>query len=360
MECVTPSRVDRLRGSFEGHSVDALLVTRRENVRYVTGFSGSSGAALVLRDEVVLVTDFRYIEQAAMEAPGCRVERHGPNEMNGVIAEVARGAGVRNLGFEGDSISWDAHRKLEEALAGVRLVPVEGACERLRMVKDEAEQELIRRAEAVGDLAFSHILEVIRPGMTEADVAVELEWFMRKHGAEKAAFDTIVASGPRGAMPHASASQKRLARGELVVIDFGAVVEGYCGDCTRTVSLGRASAEARKVYDTVLRAQLAALDALAAGVKGEDVHAVAHGVIAGAGYGDMFGHGLGHGVGLAVHEDPRLAPSSRTELACGMTVTVEPGIYLPGVMGVRIEDVVVVAADGARNLTRSPKELLEL
>ncbi|MGB4002646.1 MAG: M24 family metallopeptidase, partial [Bacillota bacterium] len=204
------------------------------------------------------------------------------------------------------------------------------------------------------------ILSIMKPGMTEIDVALELEWFMRKNGAEGIGFDVIVASGPRGAMPHGVASDKKLAQGDLVVLDFGAVYNGYRGDMTRTVSLGKATSLQRRVYDIVLRAQEAALEAIAPGKTGQEIDGIARGIIEEAGYGDNFGHGLGHGVGLAVHEEPRLSVTGTKELRPGMVVTVEPGIYLPGLFGIRIEDLVVVQEGGVRNLTRSPKELIEL
>ncbi|MEW6228768.1 MAG: Xaa-Pro peptidase family protein [Bacillota bacterium] len=359
MQDVITGRLCKLRESLRAHEIDALLIMRPENMRYMTGFTGSSGAALVSQDHAILLTDFRYIEQATGEAPLYRVVKHGVKMVDG-LKEVVAEMGVGSLGFEPDVLTYKQHETFAAALEGTRLVPVEGAVEGLRMVKAEFEIDEIRRAEAIGDAAFSHILEVMKPGMTENEVALELEWFMRKNGAERIGFDVIVASGARGAMPHAGASGKRLAAGELVVLDLGAVVEGYRGDMTRTVSLGKATSEQRKVYDIVLRAQEAALEGIAAGLKGEEAHAIAQKIIEEAGYGDRFGHGLGHGVGLAVHEEPRLAPSSTTELAPGMVVTVEPGIYLPGSFGVRIEDLVVIEETGIRNLTSSAKELMEI
>lgn len=352
-------RLCKLRESFQAHEIDALLVMRPENRRYMTGFTGSSGAAFVSQGHAALLTDFRYIEQAAGEASWYRVVKHGV-KMVDTLKEVVSEIGVGSLGFESDVLTYKQHETFAAALEGTRLVPVEGAVERLRMVKTESEIDKIRRAEALGDAAFSHILDVMRPGMPESEVALELEWFLRKNGGERVGFDVIVASGSRGAMPHAAASGKQLAAGELVVLDLGAVVEGYRGDMTRTVALGRATAEQRKVYEIVLRAQQAALEGITAGLKGEEAHAIAQRIIEEAGYGDNFGHGLGHGVGLAVHEEPRLAPSSTTELAPGMVVTVEPGIYLPGGFGVRIEDLIVIEETGIRNLTSSPKELIEI
>lgn len=355
----TSARLQKLRDSLKEHEIDAILVTRPENRRYITGFTGSSGYVVVSQDHAVLITDFRYIEQASSQAPGFRIVKHGVKVVD-TIKAVLTEIGVSSLGFEKDVITYKQHETFCSELEGVKLVPVESLVEKMRMVKDEDEIEKIQRAEALGDAAFSHILTVLRPGMTEIEVALEMEWFMRKNGAERLGFDIIVASGANGAMPHAVASAKQLVPGDLIVLDFGAVVEGYRGDTTRTVVLGRASDEQRKVYDTVLRAQQAALDSIKAGMKGEEAHAIAQRVIEEAGYGESFGHGLGHGVGLDVHEEPRLAPSSSTLLEPGMVVSVEPGIYLPGKLGVRIEDLVVVEDRGVRNLTKSPKELIEV
>jgi len=356
--CVS-KRIARLRDSLREHEIDAVLVARPENRRYMTGFTGSSGFAVVSQDHAVLITDFRYTEQAAAQAPDFRIVKHGV-KFTDTLKEVLGEIGVTTLGFEKDVITYKQYETFSSELQGIKLVPVEGLVERLRMVKDDQEIDKIRRAEALGDAAFSHILTVMKPGMTEIEVALEMEWFMRRNGAERLGFDIIVGSGPNGAMPHAVASDKRLVPGELIVLDFGAVVDGYRGDTTRTVVLGRASEEQRRIYDIVLRAQRAALEGIRAGITGEQAHALAQQVIAEAGYGENFGHGLGHGVGLAVHEEPRLAPSSSVVLEPGMVVSVEPGIYLPGKLGVRIEDLVVVEDGGVLNLTRSPKELIEL
>ncbi len=355
----TQGRIARLRESLKAHDIDALLVIRPENRRYMTGFTGSSGFVLISEDHAVLLTDFRYVEQATSQAPDFRIVKHGV-KMVDTLREVLAEMGARALGFEKDVVTYKQHETFASELEGVKLVPLEGLVEKLRMVKDEAEIEKIQRAEALGDAAFSHIIKVMRPGMTEIEVALEMEWFMRRNCAERLGFDIIVASGPNGAMPHAVATDRRLVPGELVVLDFGAVVDGYRGDTTRTVALGRAPDDGRRIYDIVLRAQQAALDGITAGMKGDEAHAIAQRIIDEAGYGEHFGHGLGHGVGLAVHEEPRLAPSSSAELAPGMVVSVEPGIYLPGKLGVRIEDLVVVDEKGVRNLTRSPRQLIEV
>ncbi|HHX26218.1 MAG TPA: aminopeptidase P family protein [Firmicutes bacterium] len=353
------NRLVALRERLSYAGIDGLLITRPENRRYITGFTGSAGVVVVSRDRAFFVTDFRYVEQATYQAPEFRVIEHGLKIVD-TLREIVEEAGITRLGFEKDVITYKQHETFSSALAGVELVPCEGLVETLRAVKDESEIEAIRRAEAIGDAAFSHVLDIIKPGMTEIDVALEIEWFMRKNGAEGIGFEVIVASGERGAMPHGVASSKKLAEGELVVMDFGAVYQGYRGDMTRTVSLGKASPEQRRIYDIVLRAQEAALEAIAPGKTGQEIDGLARKVIEEAGYGDNFGHGLGHGVGLAIHEEPRLSVTATEELRPGMVVTVEPGIYVPGFLGIRIEDLVVVGESGIRNLTSSPKELIEL
>jgi Xaa-Pro aminopeptidase len=353
------NRLVELRKKLSPMGIDGLLITRPENRRYMTGFTGSSGVAVVTGDDACFITDFRYVEQATYQAPEFRIIEHGL-KMADTLRETVEKAGIKRLGFEKDVITYKQHETFLSSLPGIELVPTEGIVETLRTVKDEHEIDSICRAEAIGDAAFSHVLDIIKPGMTEIDVALEIEWFMRKNGAEGIGFEVIVASGERGAMPHGVASSKRLAEGELVVMDFGAVYKGYRGDMTRTVSLGKASPEQRRIYDIVLEAQEAALQGIFPGKTGKGIDSLARKVIEDAGYGDNFGHGLGHGVGLAVHEEPRLSVTATEELLPGMVVTVEPGIYIPGVLGVRIEDLVVVSESGIRNLTSSPKELIEL
>jgi Xaa-Pro aminopeptidase len=308
------NRLVALRERLSYAGIDGLLITRPENRRYITGFTGSAGVVVVSRDRAFFVTDFRYVEQATYQAPEFRVIEHGLKIVD-TLREIVEEAGITRLGFEKDVITYKQHETFSSALAGVELVPCEGLVETLRAVKDDSEIEAIRRAEAIGDAAFSHVLDIIKPGMTEIDVALEIEWFMRKNGAEGIGFEVIVASGERGAMPHGVASSKKLAEGELVVMDFGAVYQGYRGDMTRTVSLGKASPEQRRIYDIVLRAQEAALEAIAPGKTGQEIDGLARKVIEEAGYGDNFGHGLGHGVGLAIHEEPRLSVTALSSTA---------------------------------------------
>lgn len=351
---MTP-RLDTLRAFLAAQDLAGVIIAKPENRRYFSGFTGSSGLLLVTADKARLLTDFRYIEQANREASDIRVIRHGSDPFETLAAEIKAADGAR-FGFESDFTAWDGYRKLSEFV--VQPVPVH--LDKLRMVKDEAELASLRVAVRLADNAFSHILPFLKPGVSESDIALEIEFFMRKMGAEKAAFDIIVASGPRSALPHGRASDKRIAAGEFVTMDFGAVYEGYHSDITRTVVVGKASPRQREIYDLVLAAQRAGLAAAQAGKSCREVDGVARKVIADAGFGDYFGHGLGHGLGLAIHEEPRLSPMCDIELAPNMTVTVEPGVYLPDWGGVRIEDTVVVTANGVEVLTASSKELIEL
>lgn len=348
--------LDRTRQYLAGVGMDALLLLKTENRRYATGFTGSAGLALVLAGEALLSVDFRYEEQAALEAPACQVLRGGADPL-AALAEAVRAREVRRIGFESEFVSYAQVERLREKLAPAEFLPLPDV-DRIRWVKDAAEIAALARAAEISDAAFTHILGLIRPGLTERDVAVELETFMRRVGAERISFDSIVASGPRSALPHGRATDRVMALGEFVTFDFGAVYEGYASDCTRTVVLGGSDDRQRQIYEVVLEAQRRAVDAIRPGVTGRQVDEVGRSVIASAGFREAFGHALGHGIGLDVHEGPRLSPQDGTVLEPGMTLTVEPGIYLPGWGGVRIEDDVVVTADGCRVLTSAPKDLL--
>jgi len=349
-------RLARLRSGLRERGVDGILVFGLENMRYLSGFTGDSGALLISATEAILVTDFRYVEQAREEAPDFRLVRH--EDFFETLAGEVRGLGLGSLAYEGDTVSVRRFARLQETLPGVAWVDQNGLVEGLRAVKDAQELALIEEAAAIADRAFTHILDYVREGAAEREIALELEWYLKRH-SEGPAFPSIVASGPRGALPHAQPGEKELRRGELVVLDFGAIVNGYHSDMTRTVAVRSADERSREIYEIVLRAQLAGLEAVRPGKTGREVDAVARDVIAAAGYGEYFGHGLGHGVGLAIHEDPpRLSPRGEVTLVENMVVTVEPGIYLPGFVGVRIEDLVVVTAAGARRLSQSPKDFL--
>ncbi len=352
-------RRGRLAGRLGPDGLDGFLVTSLVNVRYLTGFTGSNGALLVRADgSALLCTDFRYRDQSAEEAPDVEVLVDRPCPL--ALTRRAAAAGRVRLGFEAHHLTVAEHAELTLAVPAADLVAGGRPVEELRQVKDEAEVELLRRACAVGDHALADLLPTLRPGLTERAVGFALEDLMRAHGADAPAFDTIVAAGPNGALPHHSPSDSELVAGDLVTLDFGARVEGYHADMTRTVAIGEPAGWQRDLYDLVRAAQRAGRHALEPGAALADVDAASRSVIEAAGYGPQFGHGLGHGVGLEIHEAPMIGPAATGTLDAGSPVTVEPGVYLPGRGGVRIEDTLVVRDGRAELLTTSSKELLVL
>ncbi|NNV05353.1 Xaa-Pro peptidase family protein [Geobacillus sp. C56-T2] len=351
-------KLEKLRKLLQEHGIDGLLVTNGYNRRYLTGFTGTAGVALVSCDGAVLITDFRYVEQATKQADGFEVVEHSGPIVKEIAHQVKR-LGIKRLGFEQENVTYAAHQTYQEAI-GAELVPTSSLVEKLRLIKSGAEIKIVKEAAAIADAAFAHILSFIRPGVTEIEVANELEFFMRKQGASSSSFDTIVASGYRSALPHGVASEKTIERGELVTLDFGAYYKGYCSDLTRTVAVGDISAELRTIYEVVLEAQRRGMAGLKAGITGKEADALTRDYIREKGYGDYFGHSTGHGIGLEIHEGPTLSFRSDAVLEPGMVVTVEPGIYIPGLGGVRIEDDTVITADGNEALTHSPKELIIL
>jgi Xaa-Pro aminopeptidase len=345
-------RGDRLEALLTEGELDRMLVTDLTNVRYLTGFTGTNGACVCGPGVRLFLTDFRYTERAETEVEGWETVTISADWLKG-IADLLEG----RVGFEDDHMSVRLREKLTEKLAeGTELVAAGGRVEQLRRVKDEEELARIAEASKLADEVWLWSLERGLAGRSEREVARAAEARIRELGGDPS-FPAIVAAGPNGALPHAEPGEREIGRGELVVFDMGAQLDGYCSDGTRTFAIGEPGEEARAVYETVREAQQAALGAIRAGVKGEDVDKVARDVIDAAGHGDRFGHGLGHGVGLEVHEAPRLSLRADDVLAAGEVVTVEPGIYLPGNLGVRIEDLVVVTEDGLRNLSALPKEL---
>ena len=338
--------------------VDAMLISSVPNVRYLSGFTGSNGRLLVAADEAVLLTDGRYADQAAREAPGVEVleSRTGLAEP---AAVRARALGASRLGFEG-TMSYREYATLAGAVDGVELVAVNGAAEALRRSKDPDEIACIEAAQSFADAAFSAVLEMIREGMTEQELALRLEVAMRRAGADGVAFEPIVAFGEHAAEPHHAPCDRPLLHGDVVKMDFGALAAGYCSDMTRTVSCGEPPDEIRRMYAAVAEAQRRGVDAARAGRRAGEVDAAARSALEAAGYGERFVHPTGHGVGLEIHEDPYLRPGSDEELPEGAVVTVEPGVYVPGVGGVRIEDILVVGSATARVLSTSGKELMVL
>ncbi|MDR6224670.1 M24 family metallopeptidase [Desmospora profundinema] len=353
------TRLERLRKWLSKRNLEALLVTHPVNRRYLTGFTGSSGWVLVTGDRQVLISDFRYTEQGKEESPHFSFVDHGGNLLK-EVARLCREAGVSTLAFEEAHLTVRVHRQLMEALEGVELRPVVQVVEELRQIKSEDEVAIIRQAASIVDTAFEKILEKIKPGVTEREIESHLEILMRKQGATSSSFDIIVASGPRSALPHGVASDRVMQRGDLVTLDFGALYQGYCSDMTRTVVLGPPADWQREIYGIVLEAQQKAVAAIRPGITGQEVDTVARDHINANGYGDQFGHSTGHGLGMEVHEAPTLSIRGKEPLEPGMVVTVEPGIYLPGRGGVRIEDDVCVTENGYEGLTFSPKELIIL
>ena len=352
-------RLDSVRAALSDRELDAVLISNSANRRYLSGFAGSAGYLLITSKEAVLATDFRYVEQAQSQAPEFRIERIG-GKLDWLPKLIA-GAGARRVGFEGQDVTVAAHaafrRAIDEAetAGGVTLVETSDLVEKLRGVKDEEEMELVERAVEIADRAFEAVAPRIRAGQREREVAWELEKAMRDGGAEATSFDIIVAAGPNGALPHHRAGETVIGHGDPIVIDMGASYSGYCSDLSRTVIVGEPDETFRKVYDTVLRAQSEAESRVRSGMTGGEVDGISRGIITEAGYGENFGHGLGHGVGLDVHELPRVAPSADDRLDDGMVFTVEPGIYVSGWGGVRIEDMVVLENGSARVLSGAHK-----
>jgi len=352
-----PGRLERLRAGFPAAGLDALLVSELTNVRYLTGFTGSAGVLVVAGDTATLVTDGRYATQAPAQLAAAGVDalvEIAPADQHPAVAAALGGA--RRLGLEAGAVTWAQQRAYAERFAGVELVPTTELVELLRLRKDDGEIARIAAAAGVTDVAVAEILPMLLDGATELDVAAELDHRMRRLGASGSAFETIVAAGPNGALPHARPSARPVAAGDLVVIDVGATVDGYRSDMTRTYVVGEPTAAQRRHLDVVTEAQAAGVAAVAPGVPARDVDTACREVIDAAGWGAAFVHGTGHGVGLDIHEGPRVAATSAATLDIGHVVTVEPGVYLPGTGGVRVEDTVVVTAGGRRPLTLASKD----
>jgi Xaa-Pro aminopeptidase len=354
------ARLAALGGGLDSLGVDALLVTSRANIRYLTGFGGTNGVVLVRPDGATLLTDFRYTERAApLEAymTVLQVERDVMKAACEHLAELVPGA--QRIGFESAHMTVAQHDRLAAAAPGSP-VATTGAVERLREVKDADEQEAVRRSAALIQPVLEQVAAAGLVGRSERDVAWSIQEAFHGLGAEGLSFPSIVAAHEHGAQPHAEPGSEPIGADTFVTIDLGCVLDGYCSDCTRTFATGPVAQRLRDAYDVCLEAQLAAVEAIRPGLSGKDADAIARGIIDGAGFGEHFGHPLGHGVGLDVHEDPRLSAVSPATLEPGMVVTVEPGIYLPGLGGVRIEDLVIVTGNGCERLTGYPKELTTL
>jgi len=351
------SRLHQLREQYASLNIDAFLVTFQPHLRYLSGFSGSSGIGLVTPRSAFLITDSRYTDQVRQETRRwkCYISKNGLFEE--LRARRLIPASMR-IGFDGNTVVLSQYRLLKKLLPRAAFLPKVDCIEKLAAVKDPLEIASIRRAVSISDRVFGEIIALIKPGITELDVAAEISYRQKRLGAEGDAFETIVASGERSALPHGRASSKKLERGDLVTLDFGCVVNGYHSDMTRTIVLGRPKAEVKKIYTTVLEAQEKAIGAATSGMRTCDLDAVARTHISRCGYEAFFRHSLGHGLGLQIHEAPRISVRSTATLQAGNVITIEPGIYLPRLGGVRIEDDIVVTNDGCEVLNRSTKELL--
>lgn len=336
-------------------SLEAIVITSPENLYYFSGFTGGEGLLVFTQEKKYIIVDGRYTIQAKEQAKGFEVIEYKILPYK-IIADM----GFDKIGFEDKTISYNSFKMMSRAMPAVTTMGVSDELNEYRKVKSEEECKNIRRAEQIGDMAFEHILPFIKTGITEREIALELEYFMKKQGASALSFDTIVAVGERSALPHANLTDKKVEEGKVVLMDYGCVYNGYCSDMTRTVAVGYADDKTKNIYDTVLSAQLAAIDAIKAGVYNKEVDKAARDIITNAGYGETFTHSLGHGVGLEIHEQPNLSPRSEDILKKGNIVTVEPGIYVEGFCGVRIEDLVLVTEDGCENFTHSSKDFIIL
>jgi Xaa-Pro aminopeptidase len=350
-------RLRKLRTFIAQKELDALLSSQLENLRYLSGFAGS-GWLLISESNAILAVDFLYVEQAKLESSGFEITQI-KQELHDWLPGLVSDLGWHKLGFEANSIFYNSHRKLSEAirtkLVNLELIPTTDMVEQLRSIKEPEEIMSIRKAVELADAVFEEAKDIIRPGITEKEIAWEIEKGLRQKGSEEVPFEIIVASGPNSALPHARPRDEAICAGEPVLIDMGARIDGYCSDLSRTLFLGRANTIFQKIHDVVLEAQITAMEGIKSGMEASQADGLARRVIEQAGYGDVFGHGLGHGVGLAIHEFPRLGLNSFDSLADGMVFTVEPGIYLAGQGGVRIEDMVVLENGKARVLTGAKK-----
>lgn len=354
-------RLLKIREKLAGKNLDAVLITDEKNQRYATGFAFTDGAVLITRERAFLFTDSRYIE-AAEKAVSADIELRlfgAGKKLSALIRSELAACGAARLGAEEFSLSHGQYLNYEKLL-GVELIPSQSIFYELRESKDEHELAHMRMAQSIAEAALDDVLRIIRPGVTEREIAAEITYRLLRHGGEGNSFDPIAVSGSNSSMPHGVPTDKPVENGDFVTMDFGCVKNGYCSDMTRTVAVGHVTEEMKNVYDTVLRAQHAGIKAARAGVTGAQIDGAARQVISEAGYGDFFGHAFGHSLGLDIHESPSAAPSVETPMPEGAVISAEPGIYLPGRFGVRIEDVLILRAGGCENITQASKELIIL
>ena len=355
------SRFQKIAEKLDAYGLDAMMVTSAPNRLYAAEFASSAGMAIVTKKGSWFFTDSRYIEVARKRIQGAEIGQNTTKvSLTDLANQVIAEQGVKKLGFEDAYATVSAYNTWKEKLKGCELVPATELLMELRCVKDEKEIETLIAAQRIAEKALVDVLDFIKPGKTEKEISAYLQYRMLCHGAEKNSFDPIVVSGPNGSMPHGVPSDKPVAEGEFITMDFGCVLNGYCSDMTRTVAVGYVTEEMDKVYHTVLKAQKEGMDTAKAGVLGKVIHEAAAKVIADAGYGEYFGHGFGHGLGVEVHEGLGAAPTSDKPLPAGAVVSAEPGIYIPGKFGVRIEDIMIIGETGSRSIMEAPKELLIL
>ena len=353
------NHIAKIAAKLPEYGLDAMLITSDSGERYALGFHGE-GLLLVTRDDTHYTTDGRYIEAANEQIQGVNIKL--VSNKNGHLTQARafiEEKGLHNVGFESGIMTVDTHRRYAQELPCI-LTPAQSLLDDLRAAKDEDELAIMRRAQDITDEAFKAILDYIKPGMTEQEVAARLVYELLRRGAERVSFDPIVASGPNGSRPHAVPGQRKLEVGDFITMDFGCKVEGYCSDMTRTVALGQPTEEMEKIYNIVLEAQKAGINAARAGVVGSEIDAAARRVITNAGYGEYFSHGFGHSLGVDIHEAPNANSIETAVMPVGAVISAEPGIYIPGKLGVRIEDVLILSENGCEDITHSPKQLIVL
>lgn len=351
-------RINKLRASMAKKSIDGVLLIGDPNRNYLSGFTGDESFSIITKDNAIYITDSRYTEQAKMQVKDYSIVQYKGNIV-GFLADLITELKIQNLGFEEDVVTFSQYSSFKEKF-NCELTPLDGMVENIRVIKNEAEIASIKKAAEIADNAFEHMRKFIKVGMTELEIALELEFFMKKQGAKFLSFPSIVASGYRSSLPHGEPTNKVVQNGEFLTLDYGCVFEEYCSDMTRTFVIGQPDEKMLEVYNTVLEAQLLALEAIKPGVKASLIDKIARDYITKKGYGDYFGHGLGHGVGREIHEAPSVNSKSEIILSAGMVITDEPGIYLPNFGGVRIEDLVVVTENGCETLSKSNKQLIKL
>lgn len=350
-------RIETLREYMGKNNISATWVTKPEDIYYYSGFTGSTGSALITEDALYFFADFRYTKQVSQQCVGYTIKEVSAKKNT---VDYLKELVVGTLAYEDQYMSVFEYNALKSAISEERLVPLKNTITVLRAIKDEEEIVNLRQAAAIADKGFLHVLDIVKPGMTEKELALELEFFMRKQGASGLSFTTIVASGIRSSMPHGVASDKVIEKNDMLTLDFGCMYNGYCSDMTRTFVVGTADDRQKELYNIVLETQLKVLDAIKPGARCKEIDALSREIIGGYGYGEFYGHGLGHGVGLEIHELPVLNGTSEFVLEENMVVTDEPGIYLPDFGGVRIEDTVLVTKDGYDLISRSTKEFIEI